>query len=153
MSFRRRGTRIVLALVAVLAVAVTILQLAGLLAHRRDTWLVCLMTWVAAIGSILGIHANAHSAVKGLRAGNRGAAGPIRYQLTDAGFTARSLGAETSAEWENIIEVYESREFFLFYFSAAWAQMLPVRVVPEESRAAFRDALRLWVDARAHLLA
>jgi hypothetical protein len=62
-----------------------------------------------------------------------------------------SVGAEAGLEWANVTEVFESRRFFLFYFSASWANILPKRVVPAGELTALREHIAGWVSGRARL--
>jgi hypothetical protein len=62
-----------------------------------------------------------------------------------------SVGAEAGLEWANVTEVFESRRFFLFYFSASWANILPKRVVPTGELTALREHIARWVSGRARL--
>ncbi len=73
--------------------------------------------------------------------------------MTPDGLEMRSPGATGSLQWANVAEVYESREFLFFYFSAAWAQALPKRVIPTGTLSSFRAALRDWAGARVHVAA
>jgi hypothetical protein len=86
-----------------------------------------------------------------MRRSNRGAAGPHVYTLTDTGLEMSAPGITVTLKWENVVEVFESRDFLLFYFAASWAQLLPTRVVPQESFPSLRTALAQWLGAKAHL--
>lgn len=90
--------------------------------------------------------------VRALRQNNRAAAGPHVYKLTDAGLEMSSPGATATLTWANVVKVVESREFFLFYFAKSWAQVLPKRVVPQESLPSLRTALTQWVGSKARLM-
>lgn len=152
-AFRRPATKGVLAFLVAAAVVVSALFAGGVLGALQDCWLILLTAWAALVGGIAGSYAAPKSVVQNLRKNNRAAAGPHVYNLTDAGLEMRSPGAATSLQWANIPEVYETREFLLFYFSAGWAQLLPKRVVPADALVSLRAALVEWVGPRARLLA
>ena len=106
------------------------------------------LAWCIPVGVLAGLFLGPQVQVQALRRRNRTAAGAHVFSLTDAGLNMSSLGASATLQWENVVEVFESREFILFYFASSFAQVLPKRVVPQESLPSLRAALAHWVGKR-----
>ena len=150
---RRPVTKGMLVASALIAPLATVAFASGLLERLGDPWFLLLLGWCLPVGAVAGILMGPRSQVKALRRRNRAAAGPHVYRLAGSGLEASSTGTTTTLQWENVVEVFESREFLLFYVSTAWAYLLPKRVVPPESLSGLRTALGQWVGDRAHLAA
>ena len=76
--------------------------------------------------------------------------GPQKYQLSDAGVQITGGAGNVSLGWESFVEVAETDEVFLLFYSKRCAYYLPKRAVPSPTDIqAVRDLLRKHVGARA----
>jgi|688.fasta_scaffold802347_1 hypothetical protein len=150
-SLRRPIIRTLLAMSVLAALAATLAFLMGPTWIGRVPSFLLGLGWFLPVGVLAGLIIGPEVQVSALRRRNLAAAGPQVYKLTDSGLEACSTGVTTTLKWDNIVEVVETREFFLFYFAASWALFLPKRVVPQESLPLLRMSLAQRVGARARL--
>jgi hypothetical protein len=72
--------------------------------------------------------------------------GPQVYQFSDAGLSITGGAATTRLGWDSFVEVAETDEFFLFFYSKQCAYYVPKRAV---GKGVYQSALRALL--RAHL--
>jgi hypothetical protein len=140
------GGSVVIALIATAAFARAIAW------NGYDPPFLLALGWCLPVGVVVGLIVGPLVQVRALRRKNRGAGGPHVYTLNDAGLQMSAPGATATLTWDNIVEVFESREFILFYFAATWAQVLPKRAVRQDLLPSLRTALEHWVGAKAHVI-
>ena len=115
----------------------------------RDMWLL-----VIAAGGLLGMQLLSPLVqrwqVRRAYAEPPGLQEPQRYELTAAGLVMSGGAASVTLGWEAILEVTETPEFYLFFFSKRCAYYLPKRVVggAAEQRS-LRTFLRMHLGSRA----
>ena len=76
--------------------------------------------------------------------------GPQAYQFSDAGVAITGGAATTTLGWDSFVEVAETEEFFLFFYSKRGAYYVPKRAVGKEIyQRALRALLRAKLGTRA----
>lgn len=76
--------------------------------------------------------------------------GPQIYQFSDAGLSITRGAATTRLGWDSFVEVAETDEFFLFFYSKQCAYFVPKRAVGREIyQRALRGLLRGQLGRRA----
>lgn len=115
----------------------------------RDLWLLGIVA-----GGLLGMQViapfvqrwqvgRAYAETPGLRE-------PQRYELTTAGLVMAGGAASTTLGWDAILEVTETSEFYLFFYSKRCAYYLPKRVVGGAvDQRSLRTLLRTHLGVRA----
>jgi YcxB-like protein len=152
-NLRRPVVKAMIGVSAVVALVGTGVFASGHVWVVEDRWLFLLLAWCIPVSVLLGLIIGPRVQARSMRRQNRAATGPHTYTLTDTGLEMSSTGTTTSLQWENVVEVFESQEFVLFYVAKTWAQLLPKRVIPQESLPSLRTDLVRWVGERAHVLA
>ena len=71
--------------------------------------------------------------------------GAQAYRFSDAGLRITGGAATIELGWDSFVEVAETKEFFLFFYSKQCAYYLPKRVARDHSQ---RDALRALLRAK-----
>ena len=78
------------------------------------------------------------------------ARGPQTYQFSDTGLVMSGGSSSITLGWDSLVEVIETKEFFLLYHTKRAAFYLPKRAAPEEAdRAALRALLQTHLGSRA----
>ena len=149
MAHRQLGTRLFYAFLLSCVLAAVGLHLYARVQGRVAWPLGIPLTMAIALAGLATAYFSPFLSVRNLRKNNRAADGPHVYSFNDTGLDITSPGIRALIEWQNVAEVYESREFLLLYVSKAQAAVLPKRVVPDLQ--GLRDALRLWAGEHAHL--
>lgn len=153
LNLRRPVTKMMIGGSVVIALIATAAFARGIAWNGYDSQFLLALGWCLPVSVVAGLIVGPRAQVRALRQKNRGAGGPHVYTLNDKGLEMAAPGATTTLTWDNVVEVFESREFILFYFAATWAQVLPKRAVQRDLMPSLRTALRQWVGARAHVLA
>lgn len=78
--------------------------------------------------------------------------GPQTYRLGEENLELSTPLAQSHVRWDALVEVAETEEFFLFYFSKKRAYYLPkVAVGGPEDQEKLRQVIEARVGARAHV--
>lgn len=77
--------------------------------------------------------------------------GLFRHSVSEDGFAVRTVAASVDLTWAHIIQVVETPDFLLFYYTKNCAYYTPRGAIPDSDLAALRADLRRYVSGKAIL--
>jgi hypothetical protein len=77
--------------------------------------------------------------------------GPFRHAVSERGFAVRTVAASIDLTWAHIVQVVETPEFLLFYYTKNCAYYTPRRAIPETDLTSLRADLRGYLSGKAIL--
>lgn len=144
---RRWSTRALYVVLLIFTVVLALLWLSG--AGTDDP-----LTFTGScglVGAATAAYLGPFFAVRGIRKKSRSAAGPYVYLVGETGIDVQAPGVSLSILWANVVEVYETSAFLLFYVSTASAMLLPKRIVRDDELPSLKAALGKWVGEKVRL--
>lgn len=115
----------------------------------RDLWWLGVLSVVVVVGSAL-LPLILRWQLRRTYAETPNLQGPQVYQFSDGGLSMSAGAGTTTLGWDSFVEVIETKEFFLFYYSKRGAFYLPKHATGDEAqRTALRDLLRAHLGPRA----